>query len=439
MATSRTSAKLPTPAPRPEFLDITRMIARRARTATGNHNLAVLVVDEDFGAAARFVPATNEIHIHHSVMERVNPREIRSVAELNAKHPEIMGAVWHELFHAMHSMNAKQMDSFQREHGPKVYGAVALLDEGRIEAIGFPMLSGIEQEALRAMVPEFVLRDVNPENEPDELVKSIKQGIRLIGLLAARADADILDLDNPRCAAIWNGTVMAMGEWFSPFFHVAQKFAAIRWATDTDAMKALADEWIEMETALIEKSKPKDKKPPEDTTCGQPGEPSDEESEPGEPGDDEQEGDDESEGDGEGQEEGEDEGSGDGAGEDEGDEEGGSEGGSDSGEDEGDESEGKGQDGEQDEDGESGASKANEDGGDEQSPSLGDYEGSTGEEEVDIEAIKQIVKELPEAAQDQREASGKRLKEQVWAMDRVIIADHEERRRKNQEASRLWQ
>ena len=434
MATSRTSVKLPTPPPRPEYLDITRMIARRARTVTGIYGLAVLVVDEDFGAAARFVPATNEVHIHHSVMERVNPREIRSVAELNAKHPEIMGAVLHELFHAMHSMNARQMDAFQRQHGTKVYGAIALLDEGRIESLGYPKLSGIEQEALRAMVPEFVLRDVDPDDEPDELVKSIRQGIRLVGLLAARADAEILDIENPRCEAIWAGTVLAMGEWFSPFFKIAQRFAAIQ-NIDLNAMKALADEWIELEAVLIKKAKPKDKKPPEDTTCGQPGEPSDEESEPGEPGDDEEEGDGEgeSEGESEGQEEGEDEGSGKGAGEDEGEGEGGSEDGS-GGSDEGDE----GQDGEGDDESSS-PGQASEDGdGDEPKPSLGEYEGSTGEEEVDIEAIKEIIKSLPEAAQEQREASGKRLKEQVWAMERVIIADHEERRRKNKEAARLW-
>lgn len=416
MATAtRTAVRLPTPAPLPEYLDLTRMIARRARTITGLYGLAVMVVADPFGAPARFVPASREVHIHKSVVEHIDLRSIRSVQELNAKHPEVMGVVLHELFHAMHSMSAEDMLRFQKEHGARLYKAVALLDEGRIESLGYPNLTGIEKEALRAMVPEFVLSDVDPDEEPDEVVKSIKQGVRLVGLLAARAEAEVLDMDNPRCIAVWSGTVSAMGEWFSPFFDIAQKFSKITYTSRSEQqeMAALAEEWIALEDALLAEQKERE-----------------DERKKREKGESTDDGDGESEEDGDGDEEGEDEGDGKGKGDEEGDEE-------------GDGSKGAG-DEDGDEDGESEDSapdQANED-GDEQSPSLGEYNASSGDAEddaVDVEAIRRIVREeLPHAAQEQREASGKRLTQAAWDMERTVVADHDERRRKNQEAMARW-
>lgn len=419
----------------PKWYPTTQGLHRWLNRMAERQDLTVRVLKRTDGAPARFIPAVAEIDISEALISQIDPI-IAGSPEFVVKHRAVAGACVHEAAHARHSTRI-DLSKIQRQHGARHAAVFAMLEEGRCETQQWPNLNGVERLALQSMVLEIVLRDIQDEDGKVPPL-DIRVILRLTGLLSARIEVGIVDVNQPQGKRMHDALMGALGVEFASLYDIAVRFSnvGLDWYGDgEDRLHSLVREWIAVEDTLI---------PPadEDGSGGEDGEEGDEDSEGESQG-----------GSGKGKSKPEGSGdpgdSGDADGEDE-DSEGEGDGGSkpeDGGESEDDK--GAGDKGIGDDDGTEDDIPGDDDEGtvgdgsnildpsDEGDAALGEYASSSVEEDA-ADVFRDIFDAVRDAAEEAESISGSRLREALVPIHRANASAHAERRRRNAEAAKRW-
>jgi hypothetical protein len=433
----------------PKWHPFTRGMTKWVNRMAGRNDLSVRVLAKTSGAPARFIHSRASIDINEKVLDKISEKIVGS-QEFVALYPDEAGLIVHET--AGHARNSYLIDLTRivKVHGPRHASTFKLLEEGRCERQGIPHMTKVELYALRSTVLNILLNDLREETADEQIATSPgKMVLHTLGLVAARVDAGILDVTQPKAHKVVEGLRRGLGEdWYRRFSDVAIEFSKQQiepWHSDEKRMHELVRDWLELEQEFLGEVEP----PQDGTVCGLPtpsptgtgkggeetgqgptgtgsgpqGEPGESRTEPGTgPG---KESGTEPEEPGTGQ-----------AGEGR-DGEPGPEG--DGGEDNGES--GEDQDGPSrpgmDDDGEPGngervLTEDMVDGDD--APDLGVYNGGTSLEEV----YRELVKDIVEAGVEAKQVSGHRLGVELKAIHKSNALEHKDRRKRNQEAARLW-
>lgn len=179
----------------PDWYGVGAQIGQLANMMSGRADLIAFVGEGAGGQApACYTPATAEVEVNVDIAfgRGVTPADIGDLRERETQFmwPKAMGAIFHEALHARYSnwdiekaFNDLESDEF---------GALLLLEEGRIESLGVSMMPE-NAGFLRACALEIVLADLAEEdaNETDT-----RMAARLAALTLARVDAgSIMDED----------------------------------------------------------------------------------------------------------------------------------------------------------------------------------------------------------------------------------------------------
>ena len=380
----------------PETQPLMRMIGIAVRRLADRKDVVPVSVPEEFGAPARFIPSLGEIHVLWKWIARVAVGRVHNWDELVAKYPTIAGIILHEIAHARFTLGEAAMRRIMADYGLQHYGTFMDLSEGHAEAHLYPLVNKGEQIAMRSMVLEVVLAEIEPtpDDEDDKIAADIRMAFKLMALLAARVESKILDMGEPKTADVYASMVAAMGDYYEGLYDLAVEFSRLDqtgWDNQLDRANEVVQQWLVIENSAIEEAHEEERKRKEEEG---------------------------GEGDGEGpapqpdgeEEEEEEEESGSGPG-----------------------PEPQPDGGEEPQEGVGGDSPDDEQGGE---PGLGEYGGKTG---IDMDAIREVVETMKEADQAQKEIASALMRDYSRQVVQATAASHAQRRDNNRKAMRRWQ
>jgi hypothetical protein len=318
--------------------------------------------------------------------------------ELVAKYPTIAGIILHEIAHARFTLGEAAMRRIMDEYGLRHFGTFMDLSEGHAEAHLYPLVNKGEQIAMRSMVLEVVLAEIEPtpDDEEDKIAADIRMAFKLMALLASRVEAKILDMSTPKTADVYASMVAAMGDYYEGLYALAVEFSRLTqtgYENDLERANEIVQQWLVIEDSAIEEAREEERKRKQKDE------------------DEDEEEDEDGGGSGPGPDEGEEEEEQDG-------------GGSGPGPDEGEEQEGEEQEGESPDDDRQGGKQ-----------SLGKYGGKTG---IDMDAIREVIEEMKEAEQEQQEIASSLMKDYSREVKQATALSHTQRKENNRKAMKRW-
>lgn len=440
MSTSTLSGRQGIVLTNPKFIPATRGMTKWVNKMAERRDLTVRIIARTDGAPARFIQARACIDINEKMLEGIDPGLIGS-QEFVALYPSKAGIVVHEAIgHAMNSYLIN-LDTIFKTYGPRHTEVFKCLEEGRCERQGWTHGTNVERYALQSAVLDIILADLAEETAEEEVAYSPgRLVLQTMGLVAARADAGILDMSMPKAQKVMKGLQIALDGFYPKLMDVAVEFSGCKvgtWHSDEKDMHNLVKKWIELEQEFLKEVEPEEPEggttvctlPGTPTGKGKGGEEDGKETETGsEPGGDPSETPENKPGEGEGkgnQGQKEDQ--------DADDTKPGNETGDDTKESEEEDTKpGLDDDGEPGD----GSQVLTQDmmAEDIDNADLGTYAGGTSLEDV----YREIVKEIQEASDEARKVSGHRLGVELKAIHKSSALEHADRRKRNAAAKKLW-
>jgi len=199
-------------------------------------------------APALFNPASAEIEvcIPAAFGFGVKPAEVGDLGKRKhqLRFPKASGAIFHEALHAR--FTRWSLEKAYTDLSPKAYGAIHLLEEGRIEAWGI-RVAPANRVFLRASALEIVVADLDKAIANASSVESVA---KLMALTSARVDAGILDAHDVAPADELIETVLG-ADIANELREVWVAFQAHTNHDDATELYALANKWVE----IIERAK----------------------------------------------------------------------------------------------------------------------------------------------------------------------------------------
>lgn len=226
------------------WLKVGATIGDMANRWSGRDDLTAYVatwVGQDHGAPAAYNPATAEIEVNSDVaFEHGDPEAIGdfTVRSTQLKNAKASGAIYHEACHARYSSWPLAETGERLKDEPKIWDALTLLEEVRIEWLGAQHIPE-NTILLKASALGIVLAGFKTDD--DGQPPSIRKVARLATLIKGRVDAGILaEGDVPSVSGVVDTVLPA--NVVDALRRVWIEFASIR-VPDVERMIELARDW----------------------------------------------------------------------------------------------------------------------------------------------------------------------------------------------------
>jgi hypothetical protein len=195
------------------------------------------------GAPAAFNPKSAEIEVNTDAAfgKLVSPEEVGNLTKRSAQleHPVASGAIFHEACHARFSRWS--LEQAQKDLDKREFGALVILEEGRIEAWG-AKLDTENKVFLHASAMKIVLSDLDTYLEK---LDTTEGAARLAALTLARVDAGVLNSFDVEKVEEVLETVLTK-EVLDKLRSVWIRFQAHEKHSDPSELYDLAKEWVKI-------------------------------------------------------------------------------------------------------------------------------------------------------------------------------------------------
>lgn len=204
----------------------------------GRNDLVVRILP-NIGAPARFCMTLPLVDFNVAYMNKVDPSRIGTAAFM-LHNPDLAGAGVHEALHARLTPDTRML----LKNYPREYDTMMLLEEGRIETIGYQgnFLTASERLAMQAMILEIVIKDFIAGMEQGETEQPYDKMVRLAGLVLARREAGLVP-NNSKTAKMFDLIADTLGEELTETLRkIAVAYANTH---DVPTMVVLARQWLD--------------------------------------------------------------------------------------------------------------------------------------------------------------------------------------------------
>jgi len=229
----------------PEWLGVGAQIGKLVNDWAQRSDLVAYVGERagiDSGAPALYNPASAEVEVNTAIaFGFVTPEQVGDLNQRNQQFefPKASGAILHEALHARFS--TWDMPKAMEALTPEEYGALHLLEESRIEALGvrtYPQ----NRSFLRACAMEIVLADMS-EDAIKEMTQ-VRQVAHLLALTYARVTAGVLENDDVEPVRVLVDSTLS-GKTLDALRTIWTKFQHLDARSDVERMYELAREWVQ--------------------------------------------------------------------------------------------------------------------------------------------------------------------------------------------------
>lgn len=231
-----------------EWLKVGAQIGKLANTMAGRGDIVAFVGEGAGGdAPACFYPASAELEINIETAFGVgaNPKHIDDLNKRKNQYeyPKAVGMIAHEAFHARFTRWDMEIAFNDLEKDEKVYGALTLLEESRIEFQGLNSNKKILL-FLRSMATDIVADSVK-ENAMNQEQSSTTALTNIVGLIYGRIDAGILDADEMTEITDWLDSHLPPLQ-IGRLRKIARQFQRHTNHGNATDLYPLAKEWVEI-------------------------------------------------------------------------------------------------------------------------------------------------------------------------------------------------
>ena len=229
----------------PEWLGVGAQVGKLVNDWAQRSDLVAYVGERagiDSGAPALYNPASAEVEVNTAIaFGFVTPEQVGDLNQRNQQFefPKASGAILHEALHARFS--TWDMPKAMEALTPEEYGALHLLEESRIEALGvrtYPQ----NRSFLRACAMDIVLADMS-EDAIKEMTQ-VRQVAHLLALTYARVTAGVLQNDDVEPVRVLVDSTLS-GKTLDALRTIWTKFQHLDARSDVERMYELAREWVQ--------------------------------------------------------------------------------------------------------------------------------------------------------------------------------------------------